>query len=72
MRKVVVLVLLTLLVSTGCTHMDGVVKQVQFNKDGDLVITKCDEKLYWDFYFTAWGEDNCRDEVKTRPASLKK
>ena len=72
MAKLVILGLLFLVLSTGCTHMDGVVKQVQFNKDGDLVLTKCDEKFYWDLYFTVWGEANCREEVRPRPASLKK
>jgi len=72
MAQLVMLGLLVLVLSAGCTHIDGVVKQVQFNKDGDLVLTKCDEKLYWNIYFTAWGEDNCREEVKPRPASLKK
>jgi len=25
--------------------------------------------LYWDLYFTIWGEANCRDEVKAKPKS---
>ena len=70
MRKLALAGLACFILS-GCTHMDGVVKQVQFNKDGDLVITKCDEKLYWNFYFTAWGEENCRDEVKPKPSKSK-
>ncbi|HLC10568.1 MAG TPA: hypothetical protein VJL56_01850 [Candidatus Bathyarchaeia archaeon] len=71
MRQVAFCGLLAFLIVTGCTHMDGVVKQVQFNKDGDLVITKCDEKLYWNFYFVAWGEVNCREEVKHRLSKSK-
>jgi len=48
--------------------MDNIVKEVRFNKDGDLVVLKCDAKIFWNFYFVAWGEGDCREEVKPKPA----
>jgi len=68
MRKCVIKALLVTLFLAGCSHMEGVVKEIKINKDGDLVIRKCDEKLYWNLYFIVWGEINCREEVKPRPS----
>lgn len=51
--------------------MDDIVTQVKYNQDGDLVVTKCDEKIYWNFYFIAWGEGDCREEIKKKPATVK-
>ena len=68
MRKLTVTGLLCAVMLVGCTHMDGIVKEIKFNKEGDLVLTKCDEKIYWNLYFVAWGEGDCREEVKSKPA----
>ena len=68
MRLLMSLTLLVGLMAAGCTHMDGVIKEIKFNKDGDLVLIKCDEKVYWNLYFVAWGEDNCREDVKVKPS----
>lgn len=62
------ILLLAVALSAGCTHMDGFVKEVRFNKDGDLVIQKCDAKIYWNFYFVVWADGDCREEVKPKPA----
>ncbi|MCX5725186.1 MAG: hypothetical protein NTX84_11885 [Nitrospirae bacterium] len=62
--------LMTFVAVTGCSHMDGVVREISFNKDGDLVVRKCDEKIYWDFYFIVWGEGDCREEVKPAPVKV--
>jgi hypothetical protein len=48
----------------GCSHMPGVVKDVNWDKDGNLQLTKCDETHYWILYFLLWGETNCRQELR--------
>ena len=69
MKMLLLSVLAGTLFLAACSHMEGVVKEVRLNQDGNLVITKCDEKLYWNFYFVVWGESNCREEVKPRPST---
>jgi hypothetical protein len=68
MRNMAIGCLIALSTLVGCTHMDNIVKEVRFNKDGDLVVLKCDAKIFWNFYFVAWGEGDCREEVKPKPA----
>ncbi len=55
------------LLMLGCTHMDRIVTEVRFNETGDLVLTKCDAQIYWNFYFVAWGKGDCSEEVKRKP-----
>lgn len=51
----------------GCSRIDGVVKDIRLNDQGDLLVTKCDEKIVWNFLFLAGSEANCRDEIKPAP-----
>ena len=48
----------------GCSHMPGVIKDVNWDRDGNLVVRKCDERHVWAFLFLVWEETNCREEVK--------
>ena len=48
----------------GCSHMPGVVKDVNWDKDGNLVLRKCDERHIWAFIFVVWEETNCREEIR--------
>ena len=54
---------------SACTHMDGVVKDIQLNKEGDLIVTKCDEMITWNLVFAIGSETNCRTETKPRPST---
>jgi predicted small secreted protein len=54
---------------SACTHMDGVVKDIKLNKEGDLIVTKCDEMISWNVIFVIGSETNCRTEVKPRPST---
>jgi hypothetical protein len=54
---------------SACTHMDGVVKDIQLNKEGDLIVTKCDEMINWNLVFVIGSETNCRTETKPRPST---
>jgi len=54
---------------SACTHMDGVVKDIQLNKEGDLIVTKCDEMITWNLVFVIGSETNCRTETKPRPST---
>ena len=54
---------------SACTHMDGVVKDIQLNKEGDLIVMKCDEMIYWNLAFVIGSETNCRTEIKPRPST---
>ena len=49
--------------------MDGVVKDIQLNKEGDLIVTKCDEMITWNLVFVIGSETNCRTETKPRPST---
>lgn len=59
---------ITILLS-ACTHMDGVVKDIKLNKEGDLIVTKCDEMISWNLIFVLGSETNCRTETKPRPSA---
>ena len=48
----------------GCSHMPGIVKDVSWDKDGNLVIRKCDHRHLWVLYVVVWEETNCREEVR--------
>ena len=54
---------------SACTHMDGVVKDIKLNKDGELIVTKCDEMISWNIIFVIGSETNCRTETKPRPST---
>lgn len=54
---------------SACTHMDGVVKDIKLNKEGDLIVTKCDEMIMWNAIFVIGSETNCRTETKPRPTT---
>ena len=54
---------------SACTHMDGVVKDIKLTKEGDLIVTKCDEMIFWNLYFVIGSEANCRTERKPRPST---
>jgi hypothetical protein len=54
---------------SACTHMGGVVKDIQLTKEGNLIVTKCDEMIFWNLYFVIGSETNCRTETKPRPST---
>src|SRR5262245_46967320 len=64
--------LVSLLVLSACTHMPGIVKDVNWDNDGNLVLRKCDSRHYWVVYFIVWAESNCRDEKKNARQLLAK
>jgi hypothetical protein len=49
---------------SACSHMPGVVKDVNWDKDRNLILRKCDERHQWAFLVLVWEEQNCREEVK--------
>jgi len=57
---------------SACTHMPGIVKDVNWDNDGNLVLRKCDSRHYWVVYFIVWAETNCRDEKKNAKQLLAK
>jgi hypothetical protein len=54
---------------SACTHMGGVVKDIKLTKEGDLIVTKCDEMIYWNVILVIGSETNCRKETKPRPST---
>jgi uncharacterized caspase-like protein len=52
--------------------MPGIVKDVNWDNDGNLVLRKCDSKHDWVVYFLVWHETNCRDEKKNAKLLLAK
>lgn len=54
--------LFLMLLYSGCTKTSGVVTDVNFHSEG-LLITKCDEILYWDLEILIIGQGNCRNEI---------
>ena len=62
--KILFLVFVLTVTLVGCTHMPGVVKDINWDKDGNLRLTKCDQSHYWILYILIWGETNCREEVR--------
>jgi len=56
------LVGILLFVSSSCTKTAGVVTDVNFHSEG-LMVTKCDEMVYWDLGILIMGQGNCRNEV---------
>jgi hypothetical protein len=51
--------------SLGCTKTAGVVTDVNA-VPGGLLITKCDEIVWWDYVYLAMGQGNCRNEMIKR------
>jgi hypothetical protein len=66
MKKFLLVMAMPLFLSLGCSHMPGTVKDVSWDREGNLVVRKCDERHNWAFYFIVWEETNCREEVKKR------
>ena len=63
--KRLLLVLIALVgLAAGCSHMPGVVKDVNWDKDGNLIVRKCDERHNWVWMFLVWEESNCREEIR--------
>jgi len=54
-----------LLLIPGCTKTAGVVTDVNFTSEG-LVVTKCDEIVYWDLEILIMGQGNCQNETVRR------
>ncbi len=46
----------------ACTKTAGVVTDVNPVSEG-LMVTKCDEIVYWDLYILIMGQGNCRNEI---------
>ena len=46
----------------GCTKTAGVVTDVNPVPEG-LLVTKCDEIVYWDLALLIMGQGNCRNEI---------
>ena len=46
----------------GCTKTSGVVTDINASSEG-LLITKCDEIVYWDLGILIMGQGNCRNET---------
>jgi hypothetical protein len=53
-----------LLLLSACSHMPGTVKDVSWDRDGNLIVRKCDQRHNWAYLFLVWEETNCREEVK--------
>jgi len=51
--------------SLGCTKTAGVVIDVNA-VPGGLLVTKCDEIVWWDLALLAMGQGNCRTEMVKR------
>ena len=54
-----------LLIFFGCTKTAGVVTDINASSEG-LLITKCDEIVYWDLGLLIMGQGNCRNETVRR------
>jgi len=54
--------LFLMLLFGGCTKTSGVVTDVNFHSEG-LLVTKCDEILYWDLGILIVGQGNCRNDI---------
>lgn len=64
MKRLLAILALLLLVMPACSHMPGTVKDVNWDRDGNLVVRKCDQRHDWAFLFLVWEETNCREEIK--------
>lgn len=53
-----------LLLTAGCVNSASVVKDVNWDKDGNLVLKKCEERNQSYLYFSVWQETNCRNETR--------
>ena len=54
-----------LLIFFGCTKTAGVVTDINASSEG-LIVTKCDEIVYWDLEILIMGQGNCRNETIRR------
>lgn len=54
-----------LLIFLGCTKTAGVVTDINASSEG-LIVTKCDEIVYWDLEILLVGQGNCRNETVRR------
>lgn len=62
MRTWLIISLLYLL--SACSVVEGMVKDVQPNKDGSVTLQKCDLKVYFALYGLIAAEKECREEIK--------
>jgi len=60
---VVCLLGLTVMLAASCTKTYGVVTDVTPTESG-LMITKCDEYIYFNYAYILVGQGNCRTEVQ--------
>jgi len=59
------LVSVLLLIFFACTKTSGVVTDINATSEG-LMVTKCDEIVYWDLALLIMGQGNCRNETVRR------
>lgn len=51
--------------AAACTYMPGAVKDVNWDRDGNIVMYRCDKKYMSVAYFAALWESNCRNDIRT-------
>lgn len=64
MMRLILALTVFLSLASACSHMPGTVKDVNWDRDGSLIVRKCDERHVWAFLFIVWEETNCREEYK--------
>ena len=64
MKQLLLALTVLMALAAGCSHMPGIVKDVNWDKDGNLILRKCDHRHLWVVYFIAWEETNCREELR--------
>lgn len=51
--------------ASACTYMPGAVKDVNWDKDGNIVMYRCDKKYMTAGYLATLWESNCRNDIRT-------